>query len=112
MGLYAHPIFSKDGDYPSVVKKILMDNSLSENRRRSRLPEFTPAEIESIKGSADFFGLNYYTSAYAEPGVQGWEPNPSFARDRNIIETHNSSWTVAKSTWLRSVPEGLRALLK
>lgn len=87
------------------------ENSKQANLNKSRLPKFTVEEVEMLKGSADFFGLNYYTSAFAEEGVNFWEPNPSFARDRNIIETHNSSWPVAKSTWLRSVPEGLTDLL-
>lgn len=110
--MYAHPIYSEKGGYPDVVKYNVDENSRKENRRRSRLPQFTKEEIEYVRGSADFFGLNYYTSAYAEPGTQGWEPTPSFARDRDFTESHNSSWPVAKSTWLRSVPEGLRDLLR
>ncbi len=29
------------------------------------LPEFTPEEVERIKGTHDFFGLNHYTSVLA-----------------------------------------------
>ena len=49
-------IFAQDpiykGYYPERVKAILGD----------RLPDFTPAEIEVVRGSSDFFGLNTYTS--------------------------------------------------
>ena len=30
-----------------------------------RLPKFSPAESEMLKGSLDFLGINYYTSNYA-----------------------------------------------
>jgi beta-glucosidase len=42
------------GDYPASMRKLL----------GSRLPTFTPEEIELVKGSADFFGLNHYTARY------------------------------------------------
>lgn len=87
--------------------------SVQENRKKSRLPKFTEDEIAHIRGTADFMGLNYYTSHYAEPGVQDWwMPNPSIVRDQNVSEMKDESWPIAKSTWLRSIPEGLRALLK
>lgn len=92
---------------------IVNENSAKENRTRSRLPVFTEAEKEYIAGSADFLGLNYYSSNYAEPSSDlGSAPNPSFFRDQSIQTTVNSSWPVAESSWLASVPEGLRALLK
>lgn len=114
MGLYANPIYSKEGGYPEVVIKNVGENSRKENRRRSRLPQFTDAEKKLLRGSADFFGLNYYTSAYAEPSFNwpDWPPNPSFGRDQDIFESKDDSWPIAKSTWLRSIPAGLRALLK
>lgn len=87
--------------------------SVQENRKKSRLPTFTEAEIIQIRGTADFMGLNYYTSHYAEPGVQDWwMPSPSIVRDQNVSEMKDENWPIAKSTWLRSIPAGLRALLK
>lgn len=88
------------------------ENSRKENRRKSRLPVFSAEEIAYIKGTSDFLGLNYYTSGFAELGDVRWAPNPSRDRDQGIYGSGNDDWPVAASTWLRSVPEGLRALLK
>lgn len=43
------------GRYPdSVIKRV-----------GERLPKFTQEEAETIKGSFDFIGLNYYSGKYA-----------------------------------------------
>lgn len=112
MGLYANPILSKTGGYPAVVREYVDRNSAAENRKMSRLPQFSATEIEYVKGTADFVGLNYYTSHYAEAGSHDWMPNPSFVRDQHVTETKDARWPIAKSTWLQSIPQGLRALLK
>lgn len=55
------PIYK--GYYPSRVKEVLGD----------RLPEFTAEEIEIVKGSSDFFGLNTYTThLISEPSLPGY----------------------------------------
>lgn len=92
---------------------VVNNNSQIESRTWSRLPEFTPDEITYVRGTSDFLGLNYYTSNYATPATDSSEwPNPSYYRDVNSITSQNDTWPVAKSTWLRSAPDGLRALLK
>lgn len=50
MGIFAHPIFSKDGDYPEVVRERVDYNSKREGRSSSRLPTFTKEEILELKG--------------------------------------------------------------
>lgn len=112
MGLYANPILSETGGYPEVVKEYVDRNSVAENRKVSRLPLFSTAEIEYVKGTADFVGLNYYTSHYAEAGSQDWMQYPSIDRDQDVTNTKDDRWPIAKSTWLQSIPQGLRALLK
>ena len=93
---------------------VIAENSRNESRLWSRLPEFSPDEIETIRGTADFFGLNYYTSNFAQPGSElslSWTPKPSFYHDSFVETTQSDDWPTAKSTWLKSVPEGLRAML-
>lgn len=42
------------------------NNSMLEGRPESRLPTFSKEWIDKIRASADFFGMNYYTSRFAE----------------------------------------------
>jgi hypothetical protein len=44
------------GDYPSLMRE----------RVGNRLPRFTPEQSNMLKGSADFFGLNHYSSHLCE----------------------------------------------
>lgn len=80
------------GDYPAVLRQ----------RLGSLLPEFTTEDQRALKGSLDFLGLNYYTSAVARhaAGVTEmeyeWIPQPQ----RVHTEMH---WPVD--------PEGLYHLL-
>lgn len=66
MGIYAHPIFHPDGDYPQVVKDRVAARSKKEGFQRSRLPSFTTKEIADIKGTFDYFSINHYSSTYVE----------------------------------------------
>ncbi|KAF9407214.1 hypothetical protein HW555_012684, partial [Spodoptera exigua] len=79
-GLYAHPIFSKAGDYPKEVKKNIAYKSAEQSFPRSRLPELTPAEVALVRGSADFLGVNAFTTklAYRDASLEGMYPVPSF----------------------------------
>ena len=45
LGMYAHPIFSDIGDYPSFVRERINDMSRMQGYSRSRLPYFTPEEV-------------------------------------------------------------------
>lgn len=52
------------GDYPQSMKDHVGD----------RLPKFTEAQKEKLKNSADFVGINYYSSVFA---LHDEEPDPS-----------------------------------
>ncbi|XP_049939072.1 myrosinase 1-like [Schistocerca serialis cubense] len=82
-GIYAHPIYTEDGDYPAVVRQRVDANSAAEGRPRSRLPTFTQEEIAYIRGSADFFGLNTYVTSFITSGETGISPSKS--RDSGVI---------------------------
>ncbi|CAH4023460.1 unnamed protein product [Pieris brassicae] len=60
VGRYCHPIFSKRGGWPPNVEKLMKDHSEKKGYSRSRLPAFTAAERRFVRGTADFFGMNYY----------------------------------------------------
>ena len=51
VGLIAHPIYSKEGDWPAVIKEYVAKKSAAQGYAKSRLPEFTPEEVARIKGS-------------------------------------------------------------
>lgn len=87
-------------------------NSILERRSRLRLPVFSPYWIDQIRGSADFLGLNYYTSRYVELLQAPTGVNPSYARDTMLNFTVKPKWKQAKSSFLYSVPSGLGDLLR
>ncbi|KAJ0231614.1 Beta-glucosidase 20 [Hirschfeldia incana] len=62
MGWHLNP--TTYGDYPQSMKDHVGD----------RLPEFTEAQKNKLKNSADFVGINYYNSLFA---LHGEEPDPS-----------------------------------
>jgi beta-glucosidase/6-phospho-beta-glucosidase/beta-galactosidase len=112
-GWYADPIFGVDGGYPKVIIEEIDKASIAEGRPFSRLPKMSEDDKKLIKGSSDFFGMNYYTSAYitinkTAPGPQG---DPSWFKDSGIKESLDPNWKRAKTQWLASVPQGLRDLL-
>ncbi|XP_047096588.1 myrosinase 1-like [Schistocerca piceifrons] len=103
LGLFAHPIFSSSGDYPAVVRERVDANSIAEGRPRSRLPSFTPEEVESIRGSADFLGINHYRSYYTTGGESGL--SPSLDRDSGVIRSQlgEVAWGMRKLlNWIKA----------
>lgn len=71
--------------------------------RRSRLPMFTPEEIERIRGTSDFFGINSYTSVLVtrnDRNNSGNFPIPSFYHDMGVVESFDENWPKSGSVWL------------
>lgn len=60
IGLFAHPIFL--GDFPMVMKEGVRRKSVQQGLSESRLPTLSAEQIVLIKGTADFLGLNHYTT--------------------------------------------------
>ncbi|KAF2143393.1 glycoside hydrolase family 1 protein [Aplosporella prunicola CBS 121167] len=68
-GHFAHPIFI-DGDYPPHLKAYVS----------KFLPEFTPEQKAAIRGSADFFAHDAYTSNFVfapDSGIEACVADPS-----------------------------------
>ncbi|XP_049287118.1 myrosinase 1-like [Anopheles funestus] len=113
IGWFADPLFGEDGNYPAVMINEIAKNSEQEGRTHSRLPTFTNTESALLRGSADFFAYNYYSSRLVELNSTEYNPleTPSWQRDARIIQSVDPGWSRAKSSWLYVVPEGLRGIL-
>lgn len=110
-----HPILK--GDYPSVMRHRIEDNSRREGRTFSRLPKFTAEEIAEINGTADFLALNYYTSRLlAELTEDDIRKNnvtgPSWDHDLHLQASKKPEWKQSKSWWLYAAPEGMGDILR
>uniref|UniRef100_A0A182QND6 Uncharacterized protein n=1 Tax=Anopheles farauti TaxID=69004 RepID=A0A182QND6_9DIPT len=113
IGWFADPLFGNEGNYPAIMVSEIENNSRLEGRTRSRLPVFSDAERSQLRGSADFFAYNYYSSRLAELDTGEYNPAkpPSWQRDARIIQSVDPAWSRAKSSWLYVVPDGLRGIL-
>uniref|UniRef100_A0A8C8S6Q4 Cytosolic beta-glucosidase n=1 Tax=Pelusios castaneus TaxID=367368 RepID=A0A8C8S6Q4_9SAUR len=108
---FAEPIFTS-GDYPAIMNSQVSVMSSKQGYRSSRLPEFTEEEKRMIKGTADFFALNYYTTRRVKH-QENTHSEPSISEDREAEQIMDRSWPVASgSSWLAVVPWGLHRLLK
>ena len=62
LGWFIHPLVH--GDYPEIIKQYVNENRNS-MQSDVKMPEFTSEEINAIRGTADFIGLNYKASYIA-----------------------------------------------
>ncbi|XP_055606363.1 myrosinase 1-like [Uranotaenia lowii] len=114
IGWFAHPIFSETGNYPQVMIDRIGALSRQQGFPRSRLPTFSPEEVDRIRGTADFFGINSYTSVLVRKNDRNNSaqfPVPSFNHDMGVVESADPSWPKSGSVWLHVVPMGMNKLL-
>ncbi|XP_046967937.1 myrosinase 1-like [Vanessa cardui] len=112
LGWYAHPVYSAEGNYPPELIKLVDEKSRQQNYSRSRLPKFTPEEVEYIRGTADFFGLNHYTTYLLSMADGEVGAVPSHENDIGIVRVQDPKWpSKSSSSWLKVVPFGFRRLL-
>ncbi|XP_073829952.1 myrosinase 1-like [Musca autumnalis] len=111
LGWLAYPIFGETGNYPQMIIDDIAENSRKEGRTWSRLPIISESERNLIKHSADFLGLNYYTSRYVEIADPPRGKQPSWDYDSRLKYALDPKWKRAKSSWLYCVPHGLESLL-
>ncbi|XP_033746871.1 LOW QUALITY PROTEIN: uncharacterized protein LOC117332095 [Pecten maximus] len=109
LGWFADPIFLT-GQYPPVMKAQISMKSKLQNLTKSRLPEFTSAEQDMIRGSADHMGVKFYTSQLISNSKQP-PSTPSYYDDQDLKSEVNQSWPESGSSWLRVTPFGMRKLL-
>ncbi|XP_065224085.1 myrosinase 1-like [Planococcus citri] len=117
LDILTHPIYSQEGGYPKIVREKLDEISRKEGRKRSKLPEFTKEEIESLKGSNDFFAYNHYTTISCTPKLSQSYNEPT--RSENTFEDDTSATVLFNPEffgdavcWVKAVPYGLRERLR
>ncbi|KAK9886226.1 hypothetical protein WA026_015745 [Henosepilachna vigintioctopunctata] len=108
-GWYLNPIIL--GNYPPIMIEKVDKHSKEEGRTTSRLPKFTEEEIEMIKGTFDFLGVNHYTTVLATFGDPESFENPSQKRDCGVEISRDPSWKPSVASWLYEVPTGFYHLL-
>lgn len=102
-GIFAHPIYSKEGDFPSILKEKVSAKSASQGFPRSRLPELTNEEIEYIKGTANYFGINHYSTriVYRNSTVYGINKVPSVEDDNDRGLYQREEWPTPTCIWTK-----------
>ncbi|KAK9474793.1 glycoside hydrolase superfamily [Dipodascopsis tothii] len=103
---FAHPVFK--GDYPKRLKEIVGD----------RLPKFTAEEVEYVKDTADYFGLNHYTTNLIKkrttPIQEGQYMESLFPHIENTFTRPDGTdiAPMAGLSWVRPVAWGFKKLLQ
>ncbi|GBP54376.1 Myrosinase 1 [Eumeta japonica] len=118
-GLYLNPIFSEEGDFPDLVKRRVAEKSAEQGFPRSRLPQFTAEQVNYLRGSFDFLGINHYSTYlayrnYSEDYTNNFGYSysgiPSLPDDISVhLKLHPDRPTSISS--VQYAPEGLEALL-
>ncbi|KAK6484922.1 lactase-phlorizin hydrolase-like [Huso huso] len=109
LGWFAHPVFV-NGDYPEILKTQIEQKNTQCDKEVARLPVFTQQEKLNIKGTADFFGLNHYTSRLVSVSANmTCTAGPHGVGD--FTEHVDPSWPDTASPYIYTVPWGLRRLL-
>lgn len=85
------------------MKERIAAKSAEQGFFRSRLQEFTAEEIDMIRGSSDFFGLNHYTTTIVvrNESINGYHVSPSYYDDIGIIAYKSDEWEDIGSPWLK-----------
>ncbi|ELV10219.1 Lactase-phlorizin hydrolase [Tupaia chinensis] len=107
LGWFAHPIF-RNGDYPDAMKWKVGNRSELQHLATSRLPSFTEEEKAYIRGTADVFCLNTYSSRIVQHKTPRLNP-PSYEDDRELTEEEDPSWPSTATN--RAAAWGMRRLL-
>ncbi|XP_077157828.1 beta-klotho [Paroedura picta] len=102
---FSDPIF-KTGDYPAAMREYLASKN-SKGLSRSALPRFTREERKLVKGAADFYALNHFTTRFVIHEVKNGS-RYEFDRDVAFLQDLTYLNSLSRSA---VVPEGLRKIL-
>ncbi|KAJ8936643.1 hypothetical protein NQ314_012259, partial [Rhamnusium bicolor] len=94
-GLYANPIYL--GNWPQIVIDRVGSRSANENITKSRLPTFTPEEINNIRGTSDFLATNLrYTSLVKDIPEPAFD-DPGYIKDVGVEISLDPDWELSSS---------------
>ncbi|XP_026635570.1 lactase-phlorizin hydrolase [Microtus ochrogaster] len=110
LGWFAHPIFV-DGNYPTTLRAQIQQVNQQCGGPLAQLPEFTAAEQQLLKGSADFLGLSHYTSRLVSAAAQ-LTCVPTYDNIGGFSQHIDPTWPQTAAPWIRVVPWGIRRLLR
>ncbi|CAG9765660.1 unnamed protein product [Ceutorhynchus assimilis] len=109
LGWYANPVYV--GDWPQIMIDRIGNRSTQEGFSESRLPAWSAEEIEFVKGTHDYFGLNMYTALRVSAVGEAEIGEPNYYNDKGTAVAFGSDWTPSVASWLASYPYGMRGLL-
>ncbi|OWM63734.1 hypothetical protein CDL15_Pgr005996 [Punica granatum] len=93
------------GHYPKSMRHLV----------GTRLPNFTAAESEILRGSYDYLGINYYTARYVDESTSYGTTDLSYTTDcRCNLTMERDGIPIGEPTaveWLYIYPKGIRELM-
>ncbi|KAL4721300.1 hypothetical protein ACJJTC_018572 [Scirpophaga incertulas] len=104
IGRFTYPIYSKEGGWPQPLQKLIAKKSKEEGYESSRLPDFTREEVELIRGTYDFLGINHYTSRLVRrrrPGETLDETLLKSSKELDLVLDINPQWKNTSSEWFK-----------
>uniref|UniRef100_A0AC35TXS6 Beta-glucosidase n=1 Tax=Rhabditophanes sp. KR3021 TaxID=114890 RepID=A0AC35TXS6_9BILA len=111
-GFFAHPIYI--GDYPASVIEKMEEWRKKERTEESRLNLLTKEEVERIKGTSDYLGLNYYVTFEVAKIDKVDEMTGDFEKDVGVTLSMNDKWSYVgdrNGNEQPYYPEGLTQIL-
>ncbi|CAH0556472.1 unnamed protein product [Brassicogethes aeneus] len=109
-GWWAHPIYL--GNYPKSMIDLVAKKSAKQGFPKSRLPTFTEKEVEYIKGTSDFLGLNTYTTFLAAHMENTNDTIVSSRHDIGYSTSIEPKWEDTANPLFKMVPWGTRQMLR
>ncbi|XP_065170307.1 myrosinase 1-like [Atheta coriaria] len=109
IGKWGHPIYI--GDFPSVMKEYVANASRAQGLTTSKLPVFTEKEVNLIRGTNDYYAMNYYTSRLVF--FNDTLNEDSLQSDAQVFVTVDPKWKQSPTQPLiYVVPEAIRKSLR
>lgn len=70
---------------------------------RSRLPNFTPQELEYIRGTLDFIGVNYYSTYLIADAEEAPLEETGYLSDARVVISQDPNWKGSQADWLKVI---------